>query len=158
MEAFTPEQMQERFDTLLIKANNGIVLSTEDTNFLHSFKDTKRWKKTLKEVSAFFNVDITALNRWKKLGENDPSKSTHIELCRKKVATEPMDENPVRVNYNKNLYPEHDGMIFSEGANFEEDKYVHVKIRDLRLELSIEDFNQIADCFAEAKEKLCQLV
>lgn len=99
-----------------------------------------------------------ALNRWKKLGEKDPSKSTHIELCRKKVATEPMDENTVRVNYNKNLYPEHDGMIFSEGASFEEDKYIHVKIRDLRLEISIDDFNQIADCFAEAKEKLCQLV
>jgi len=65
MEAFTPEQMQERFDTLLIKANNGVVLSTEDTNFLHSFKDTKRWKKTLKEVSVFFNVDISALTRWR---------------------------------------------------------------------------------------------
>lgn len=98
-----------------------------------------------------------ALSRWKKLGEKSPEKGTHIELCRKEVAKEPQDEASVRINLNRNLYPQHEGRIFSEGAEFEDEKYIHLKIRDLRIELSMDDFNEIADCFQEAKEKLCQI-
>lgn len=101
MEAFTPEQMQERFDALLIKANNGIVLSTEDINFLHSHKDTKRWKKTIKEVAAFFNVDAAALTRWKNKDPDSFAKTPlgydleKIKVVRKAFL---MDGNYTRLN------------------------------------------------------------
>lgn len=98
-----------------------------------------------------------ALARWKKMGEKEPGQGTHVELCRKEVAEIPQGSDEVVINLNKNLYPDHDGRIFSEGADFEDAKYIHFKVRDLRIELSLDDFSSLADCVAEAKEKLCQI-
>lgn len=96
-----------------------------------------------------------SLDRWKKRGEPMPSESTHIELCRKEVAKFPQGEN-VLINYNDNLYLKNEDRIFSEGADFKDEQYIHLKIRDLRLELSVEEFNQLADAITNAKETLCQ--
>jgi len=64
MEPLTPEQTQERFQSLLEKAKRGIVLSGGDAEFLHRHKDKERWKKNLGEVAAVFNVATSALRRW----------------------------------------------------------------------------------------------
>lgn len=97
---------------------------------------------------------VSALDRWKKRGCPGTGVGQHIELCRRKVAIAD-ESDTVQVNLNENLYKKNEGGIFAEGAEFfEEDRYVHVKIRNLRLEFSIVEFNLIADAFNEAKERL----
>ena len=64
MEALTPEQTQERFQSLLEKVQRGVVLSVADTDFLHRHKDQARWKKNLGDVAAVFNVTAAAMRRW----------------------------------------------------------------------------------------------
>ena len=77
----------------------------------------------------------------------------HAELCRKNVASSPRDEG-IKINLNKNLYGVNGGKIFSEGAGLEGEEYIHFKYRDLRLEMTKEEFLEMAECFVEAKEKL----
>lgn len=67
MEELTPEQTQERFQSLLEKVQRGIVLSIADAEFLHNHKDKGRWKKNLSEVAEVFNVTISAMRRWKEI-------------------------------------------------------------------------------------------
>ncbi len=93
-----------------------------------------------------------SLERWKKRGCPGTG-SRHIELCRKQVAVADFSDT-VEVNLNKNLYLENDGHIFAEGACFKEPNYIHVKIRDVRIELSIEEFNTVAETLYEAKKRL----
>ena len=64
MEALTPEQTQERFQSLLEKVQRGVVLSVADTDFLHRHKDQARWKKNLGDIAAVFNVTPAAMRRW----------------------------------------------------------------------------------------------
>ena len=64
MEALTPEQTQERFQSLLEKVQRGVVLSVADTDFLHRHKDQARWKKNLGDIAAVFNVTAAAMRRW----------------------------------------------------------------------------------------------
>jgi len=94
-----------------------------------------------------------SLNRWKKRGCPTPRKEKHIELCRKKIINE-SDMNTLEINLNQNLYNVHKDQVFSEGADFDEEKYIHLKIRDVRIELSIDDFKVVADAVGQAKEKL----
>lgn len=97
---------------------------------------------------------VSALERWKKRGCPGTGVNQHIELCRKKVAISD-ESDTIQVNLNENLYKKNEGGIFAEGAEFsEEESYIHVKIRDIRFECSIAEFNKISDAFAEAKEKL----
>jgi hypothetical protein len=96
---------------------------------------------------------VAALDRWKKRGCPGTGNGQHIELCRRKVAIAD-ESDTVQVNLNENLYNKNEDGIFSEGANFTEEKYIHVKIRDLRLECSISEFNTICEAFMEAKEKM----
>ncbi len=97
---------------------------------------------------------VAALDRWKKRGCPGTGATQHIELCRKKIAV--ADESDTfQVNLNENLYKKNEGGIFAEGSDFlEDDTYLHVKIRDLRLEFSVREFNIIADAIKEAQEKL----
>ncbi len=95
-----------------------------------------------------------ALNRWEKLGKPEPKKGIHIELCRKTVASEPLFDDSIAINLNKNLYLENDGKIFAEGAEIEDKKYIHLKIRDQRFELSLEEFKQLSEAVVEAKDYL----
>jgi hypothetical protein len=96
---------------------------------------------------------IVAMERWQKLGQPEPAKGQHIELCRRKVATEAYNEG-IQVNLNQNLYNANKGKIYAEGADFTDEKYCHIKIRDLRIECSITEFHLIAEAFREAEEKL----
>jgi hypothetical protein len=98
---------------------------------------------------------VAALERWQKLGSPEPQVGQHLELCRKKVANMPYNDG-IQVNLNQNLYNANKGKIYAEGADFTENCYIHLKIRDIRVELSIKEFEEFADRIIEAKEKLCQ--
>ncbi len=93
-----------------------------------------------------------ALERWKKRGCPGTG-SRHIELCRKNVAVADFS-NTIEVNLNENLYKKNEGGIFAEGADFTDDRYIHIKLRDIRLECSLSEFNEIVETFKEAQEKL----
>ena len=95
-----------------------------------------------------------ALTRWKKQACPQPSENIHLELCRKEVALGKVSEDEVKVNLNTNLYNKNEGRVFAEGANFNDPAYIHLKIRDLRVELSVDEFNQLADAIGEAKKVL----
>jgi len=96
-----------------------------------------------------------SLERWTKLGSPEPKEGVHIELCRKEVAKQPLFDNEIAINLNKNLYEVNEGKIYSEGAGLDGKTYVHLKIRDQRLELKPSEFMQLADAIIEAKEQLC---
>lgn len=95
-----------------------------------------------------------SLERWKKRGCPGTGKGVHIELCRLNVAV--VDENKdIQINLNKNLYKENEGAIFAEGSNFtEDDRYIHLKIRDTRIELSVAEFKLLIEAGVEAYGKI----
>lgn len=93
-------------------------------------------------------------DRWVKRGSPTPKEGQHIELCRKSVGINPQDKDSIRINLNRNLYTANEGRIFSEGADFKDPDYIHLKIRDLRIELSNDEFKALAQAVIEAKEKL----
>lgn len=93
-----------------------------------------------------------ALERWKKRGCPGTG-SRHIELCRKSVAVNDFSDT-VEINLNENLYKKNEGGIFAEGADFQDETYLHIKIRDTRIELSMAELNEVAEAIKEAMEKL----
>lgn len=97
---------------------------------------------------------IKAFKRWEGVGKMSPGEGTHIELCRKRVADDPQGVPGIAINLNRNLYLANEDRVFSEGANFFEPVYVHLKIRDLRHELSLDEFNALHDAVVEAKATL----
>lgn len=94
-----------------------------------------------------------SLKRWKQRGCPGVSGRKHIELCRKKMQSEE-ESKDILVNLNKNLYNTHKDMIFSEGAEFDEETYIHLKIGDIRVELSKDQFGVLADAIEEAKREI----
>lgn len=111
--------------------------------------------RIVQSLDDFINMAegvAASLERWKKRGCPGTG-SRHIELCRKQIAVADFSDT-VEVNLNKNLYIENEGGIFAEGADFKDPVYVHLKIRDTRIELSIEEFKLIAETLNEAKKRL----
>jgi len=98
-----------------------------------------------------------SLKRWEALGSPNPDEMKHIELCRKPVAKFPKGDDSIKINLNRNLYLANEGRIFSEGAEFEEPTYCHLKLRDLRLEMSLSEFKQLCEAVKEAEASLCQV-
>ena len=96
---------------------------------------------------------VKSIERWGKLGNPEPGKGVHIELCRRKVAQDAHNDG-IQVNYNKNLYNVHKGQIFAEGADLEDESYIHLKIRDMRIELTEQEFRDLADVIGKAKFSL----
>lgn len=132
--------------------NNRLVIEICEAVHIHY-----RNLRIIQSISAFEKIGgafANALDRWKRRGEPETERGRHIELARVQVDQSSHADDMVRINLNKNLYPENAGKIFSEGAEIEDDTYLHVKIRDLRIELSRQEFVIIADAFTEAKAKL----
>lgn len=94
-----------------------------------------------------------ALDRWKKRGCPGTSGQNHIELCRKSIVSE-SENGSIQVNLNRNLYPANADRIFSEGACFDEPTYIHLKIGDIRIELSHSQFEALSDAIIEAKGRV----
>lgn len=95
---------------------------------------------------AFAKGFADSYHRWEKQGKPFGG---HTELCRKIVATNPKEEG-IQVNLNHNLYKLNKGKIFSKGTDLADDAYIHLKIRDLRLEMPIEEFNTLAEVIGKA--------
>jgi hypothetical protein len=100
----------------------------------------------------FTNGCIQAFERWNARGCPENPK-VHIELCRKQIAKSCLNDG-FKVNLNENLYNANQGRIFAEGSDFAEEKYIHLKMRDMRLEMSLEEFKEFADVVKEASERL----
>ena len=131
--------------------NNRFVI--EVCEKMHIHYRNLRITLDLSDFVEFTRGCVQALERWGKLNSPEPRKGQHIELCRKKVATEAHNDG-IQVNLNENLYNRNEGKIYSKGAEFKEEKYIHLKIRDLRLELSKAEFEELANAIIEAKEGL----
>lgn len=132
--------------------NNRFVIELCEKAHIHY-----RNVRIVQSLDDFINTAeafVAALDRWKKRGCPGTGKTQHIELCRKKIAV--ADESDTfQINLNENLYKKNEGGIFAEGAEFNEDEqYIHMKIRDVRIELSLKEFNEIAKAVKEAGEKL----
>ena len=95
-----------------------------------------------------------SLARWMKRGF--PAYGTkHMELCRKQVV--PEEKEMMCINLNKNLYNRFEDKVFSEGNDFKEPEYIHVKYRDLRIEMPIQEFNDFAAMVRDAQTTLVNL-
>ncbi len=92
--------------------------------------------------------------RWVQRGKPEAKHGQHIELCRKEVASSPISNELCAVNLNKNLYAENAGRIYAEGAELEDETYVHLKVRDVRLELTKKEFKELASAIKEASDVL----
>lgn len=108
---------------------------------------------SLSDFIEFCQGVIKAYERWQKLGNPEPKQGSHIELCRRKVGNDVYNEG-IKLNLNDNLYLKNEGRIFSEGADFTDPYYIHLKLRDLRVELSLDDFKQLAEAVKEAEKAL----
>lgn len=126
--------------------NRMVVEACEDFHFHYR---NLRLAISYADWASFAKGFSDAYLRWEKQGKPF---GNHTELCRKTVATNVLDQG-IKINLNKNLYKKVKG-VFSLGADFNDEEYIHVKIRDMRLEMSKEEFTELADCFAEAKEAL----
>lgn len=109
---------------------------------------------SLTDWVEFAKGNADALKRWESRGCPVPAEGTHIELCRKEVAKSSPANDEITINLNRNLYKVNEGRIFSEGADLEGKDYIHLKIRDLRIEMTKEEFLALSDACIEAKEKL----
>lgn len=133
--------------------NNRFVI--EICERVHVHYRNLRITQTLDDFISMAEGFNAALERWKKRGCPGTGNGIHIELTRRKVAV--VDEHKsIQVNLNKNLYKENEGTIFSEGADFHDEQYIHLKIRDVRVELSIDEFKKLTESMMEAYGKLPQ--
>lgn len=131
--------------------NNRFVI--EICERVHVHYRNLRITQTLDDFISMAEGFNSALERWKKRGCPGTGNGIHIELTRKKVAV--VDEHKdIQINLNTNLYKLNEGEIFAEGADFNDEKYIHLKIRDIRVELSLNEFNQLVQGIIEAHDKL----
>ena len=110
---------------------------------------------SMSDFKDIANGFINSLKRWGARGKPEPKEGTHIELCRKKIANDPRNDG-IQINLNKNLYNLNKETIFSDGAEFTEDEYIHLKIRDIRLEMSIDEFKLLTSAVKEAEGVLSE--
>lgn len=131
--------------------NNRFVI--EICERVHVHYRNVRITQTLDDFIEMANGFNAALERWKKRGCPGTGQGVHIELTRRKVAV--VDEHKdIQINLNKNLYKENEGSIFAEGADFHDERYIHLKIRDVRVELSEQEFKTLVEAGVEAYGKL----
>ena len=94
-----------------------------------------------------------AVDRWKKRGCPGTGVGQHLELCRREIDIVE-GNNDIQINLNDNLYLHNQDKVFAMGTDFREEKYIHLKIRDYRIELSLSEFRKVADAVKEADRKL----
>ena len=130
--------------------NNRFVVEIAET--VHVHYRNLRINMSLTDWVSMARGMADSLKRWQDRGKPEPKEGTHLELCRKDVATVPLNSDYCKVNLNKNLYAENEGRIYSDGAELDDAQYIHLKIRDLRLELTKDDFKILADAVKEASD------
>ncbi len=120
---------------------------------MHVHYRNLRLNLSMQDFIEMCNGFIQARERWEKRGQPLPQKGTHIELCRKTVATEAHNDG-IKVNLNHNLYNGNLERIYAEGADFKEPVYIHLKIRDMRLEMSVDEFKALSTVIKNAEREL----
>ena len=93
-----------------------------------------------------------ALDRWEKRGKPDIG-GEHIELCRKQISNDTHNDG-IQINLNHNLYLHNKGRIFSEGSDLDDKQYIHLKYRDLRLEMTKDEFILFAEAVEDARKNI----
>lgn len=131
--------------------NNRFVVESCET--FHFHYRNLRINLNFQDWQAIGKGIADAFMRWMRKGSPTGG---HSELCRKQVATNPHNDG-IMINLNKNLYKGNSGKIFSKGTDLKEDEYIHFKYRDLRLEMTKEEFKEMAECFKEAKGALDEI-
>ena len=131
--------------------NNRFVIEVCETMHLH-YRNL-RLILSLGDFTELARGIITAYERWKKVGCPEPKKNQHIELCRRKIASEAYNEG-IQINLNRNLYNFNKDKIYSEGAGITDDYYVHLKIKDLRIELTLSEYKVLSNAVREADKRL----
>jgi hypothetical protein len=129
--------------------NNRLVVEIAET--VHFHYRNLRIALSEKDWREFGKGMADAWKRWNERG-CPPTGSGHIELCRKDIATVPIDRDYCKVNLNRNLYAVNEGRIFAEGAELDDEQYVHLKIRDIRLELTKAEFKILAEAIRDASD------
>lgn len=142
---------EEKFEEKAI-FNNRLVVEVCETFHVH-YRNL-RIVLSQKDWESFGKGMNDAWTRWVQRGRPSCSSANHIELCRKEVAVSPIDNDSCKVNLNKNLYEQNEGKIFAEGADLLDDVYIHLKIRDLRLELTKAEFKVLAKAIKEADDAI----
>ena len=131
--------------------NNRMVV--EICEKVHMHYRNLRITLSMRDFIEFAGGILNASARWANLGRPDPEKGKHVELCRRAVAKMPHNDE-IQINLNTNLYKKNEGRIYAEGAELADKTYIHVKIRDLRLELTHKEFKEVANAFRQAEEGL----
>jgi len=132
--------------------NNRFVVEIAET--VHVHYRNLRINMSLVDWESMARGMSDSLRRWMERGKPEPKEGQHIELCRKEVASVPLNSDYCKVNLNKNLYAENEGRIYADGAELDEAQYIHLKLRDLRLELTKEEFKVLAEAVREASDAL----
>lgn len=132
--------------------NNRLVIEIAET--IHFHYRNLRIVLSEKDWREFGKGMSDAWKRWLDRGSPPPAQGQHIELCRKEIAKEPVDKDICKINLNKNLYAINEGRIFSDGAELEDERYIHMKIRDIRIELTKAEFRILAEAVKEASDVL----
>lgn len=139
---------QAKLSNQAVFNNRFVVESCEDFHFHYR---NLRIRISYADWPQFAKGFADSYYRWEKQGKPF---GKHTELCRKMVATNPCDDH-IQINLNKNLYGKNKNKIFSAGEDtLKDEKYIHFKYRDLRLEMPIEEFKLLAKCVREAEGAL----
>jgi hypothetical protein len=126
----------------------------EDCEQFHIHYRNLRLSLSVVDWEQFAKGVVDAYSRWKTRGCPDCPK-VHIELCRKHIASDALNEG-IKINLNENLYNANEGRIFAEGSVFTEPVYIHLKTRDMRLEMSVDEFRVLASAVKEAEANLAR--
>lgn len=127
--------------------NRFVVEACEDFHFHYR---NLRIRISYADWPTFAKGFSDAYLRWERTGRPF---SKHTELCRKVVASNSPDDG-IQINLNKNLYKLNEGRIFSLGTDLADSTYIHLKYRDLRLEMTREEFGIFAKAVGEAEDQL----
>jgi tRNA A-37 threonylcarbamoyl transferase component Bud32 len=108
----------------------------------------ENWKQML---AAFLEADRV----WRANGS--PDKHPHLELTRFLRSGDTLNGTSVGAELCENLYKTAPPPFGTDAEFYEEDEFVHFHYRDLRVEMSVEDFLAFSAVMAEARERLLEV-
>lgn len=127
--------------------NRFVVEACEDFHFHYR---NLRLRISYADWPSFAKGFSDAYTRWEKQGRPF---GQHTELCRKTVASNPKEDG-IQINLNKNLYKKVSGVFSLGSGDNHDEEYIHFKYRDLRMEMTIEEFKELSDVFSKARKEL----
>ncbi len=108
-----------------------------------------RLEFTHENYLKFVATVTSAFKNWKEKGM--PAHHSHFEMGRNLLSYPMCTSDEFKIERCDNLYKKHRG---SSDAEFYEDDFIHIHYRDLRMEMPVSEFAEMADKFEEAKNNL----